>query len=372
MLNLAEKTRKTLERLVKNLKTQESVSSVSLFGSQSRGDAAASSDVDLLIIDNREFDYEYVERTEQNGLLIDLNHVPQKWITKTVPPEIDQKIFESYVLYDRDWTLSNVKEQITKSYYTPERLGIRADVYLIDADIFLSRATSAQAREDYESAKAFAVMSAQSILKTIIEACKLPVSNSRYVETLKKATEQLDVPWHFTSYQTIAGLDNLSQAVVEARLNGFKTVWDEIATSVRTNKPSMDSLHFKIRTKLDYYVTPAFLQGVILRSQALLNEGALPEAAHYVFSVLVDMLENYAWLEAYRQNVRLDYSTLFRSLKGLTQKPSPIHRNAVAALGLANVDAGKVEKIVALTRQIVLDVRTRRKALFNLRRQETY
>ncbi|MEM2102723.1 MAG: nucleotidyltransferase domain-containing protein, partial [Candidatus Bathyarchaeia archaeon] len=103
MLNLAEKTRKTLEKLVKNIKAQESVSSVSLFGSQSRGDAATSSDVDLMIVDNHEFDYEYVERTEQNGLLIDLNYIPRKWITQTVPPEIDQKIFEAYVLYDRDW-----------------------------------------------------------------------------------------------------------------------------------------------------------------------------------------------------------------------------------------------------------------------------
>ncbi|MGQ9566004.1 MAG: nucleotidyltransferase domain-containing protein [Candidatus Bathyarchaeales archaeon] len=372
MLNLVEKTRKTLERLVKNLKTQESVSSVSLFGSQSRGDAVISSDVDLMIVDSREFDYEYVERVEQNGVLIDLNYIPRKWITRTVPPEIDQKIFEAYVLYDRDWTLSNVKEQITKSYYTPERLGIRADIYLIDADIFLSRATSAQAREDYESTKVFATMSAQSILKTLVEACKLPLSNSRYVETLKKAAEQLNTPWHFASYQTVAGLDSLSQDAVEERLSGFKAIWDEIATSVRVNKLFMDTLHFKIRTKLDYYVAPAFLQGMILRSQALLNEGALQEAAHYVFSVLVDMLENYAWLRAYQQNVRLDYSTLFRSLKGLTQKPSSIHKNAIIALGLADLDANNVEKIVALARQIVLDIRGRRKTLFNTRKQETY
>jgi len=372
MVDLSEKVRKSLERLVKNLKTRETVSSISLFGSQSRGDAAPSSDIDLMIVDSREFDYEYVERMEQNGVLIDLNYVPRKWIIGPVPSEIDQKIFESYILYDRDWALANTKEQMMKSYYTPERLNIRADAYLIDTDIYLSRATSAQAREDIESARIFAAISAQAILKTVIEACKLPILNSHYIEKLRTATQQLGMASYFASYQAIAGLDNLDQGIVEAKLSCFKAVWDEIATSAKANRSLLDSMHFKIRTRLNYYITPAFLQGMILRSQALLNEGAFQDIAHYVSNVLVDMLENYAWFKASEQNVRLDYSTLFRSLKGLKQKPSTIHKNAVMALGLESIDAERVGRAVALARQVALDVRGRRKTLFSQMQQETY
>ena len=127
MIRLPEKIRNRLDKLIKNLKTRETIFSISLFGSWSRGDAEPSSDVDLLIADNQIFDNEYTERIEQNGILIDLNYVPQKWITGSVPPEIDQKIYEAYVLYDKEWTITNTKEQMMSSYYSPERLKIRAE-----------------------------------------------------------------------------------------------------------------------------------------------------------------------------------------------------------------------------------------------------
>jgi len=365
MIQLPEKTRKSLDRLVKNLKTRDSVSSISLFGSWSRGDAAPSSDVDLLISDGGNFNYEYVERLEQNGTLIDLNFVPQKWITGPVPSEIDQKIYEAYILYDRDWALTNTKEHMTKSYYTPERLGIRAESYVVDADIYLSRATSAQARGDIESAKVFATISAQAILKIIIEACKQPISSSRYIETLRRAAEQLSKTSLFANYLSIASLDSLDEKTVEERLGSFKAVWDEISSFTKINAPLLNSVHFKIRTKLNYYTAPAFLQGMILRSQALINEGAYQETAHYILNVLVDMLENYAWLKAAEQNIRLDYTTLFRSLKGFKQKPSTIHKNATKALGIESLDEKHVEKTVALAKQVVLEVRGQRKALLS-------
>jgi predicted nucleotidyltransferase len=55
MLTLPEKIRRNLEKVVKEMMIEENVYGVGLFGSWSRGDASASSDVDLLILDGANF-----------------------------------------------------------------------------------------------------------------------------------------------------------------------------------------------------------------------------------------------------------------------------------------------------------------------------
>jgi predicted nucleotidyltransferase len=362
-MQLPEKIRRPLEKLVKNLQTRETISGIGLFGSWSRGDAdPSSSDVDLLIVDNQPFEYEYTERVEQNGTLVDLDHVPIKWITGTAPPEIDQKIHESYIIYDREWKLANTKEHMMNSFYTIERYKIRTENYLLDADIYLSRATSAHARGDQESAQLFATLSAQAILKIVIEAAKLPIICSRYLETLEKATEQLSEPSLFSDYIAIAGLENLNLAQVEGKLSRFKQVWDEMFTFTKANVSLLNSVHFKIRTGLNYYTTPAFLQGTVLRSQALMNEVAHQEAAHYLLVNLADMLENYGWLKAAEQNTRLDCTTLLRFLRGQKQNSSKIYKNATNALGVENAEEKTAEKTIIKAKQVVTEVRQKRKA----------
>jgi predicted nucleotidyltransferase len=372
-MQLPEKIRRPLDKIVKNLQTRENTSSISLFGSWSRGDAdPSSSDVDLLIVDNQPFEYEYTERIEQNGTLIDLDHIPQKWITDTAPPEIDQKIHESYILYDREWKLANTKEHMMNSFYTPERYRIRTENYILDADIYLSRATSAHARGDHESAQLFATISAQTILKTVIEAAKLPLICSHYLETLKMATKQLDELSLLSNYLTVNGLEDLSPPQVAEKLSHFKQVWDEISTFTKTKVSLLDSMHFKIKTKLNYYTTPAFLQGTILRSQALLDETAHQEAANYLLITLADMLENYAWLKAAEQGTRLDYTTLLRFIKGLKQNPSTIYKNAANVFGIESTEEKVAEKTIITAKQVVTEVRQKRKIFSDKMQQETY
>ncbi len=107
---LPENSREVLERLLKDLETRESVVGVGLFGSWSRGDASLSSDVDLLIVDERDFSYEYVERAELENVFLDLDYVPTKWVLRQIPPEIDQKLFEAQVLFDRNGKFAVAEE----------------------------------------------------------------------------------------------------------------------------------------------------------------------------------------------------------------------------------------------------------------------
>ena len=255
---------------------------------------------------------------------------------------------------------------------TPERYSIRAENYLLDADIYLSRATSAHARGDEQSAQLFATLSAQTILKITIEAARLPLSCSRYLEILKTATKQLDADELFQNYLAVAKVETLNAIQVEERLSCFKQVWDEMFGLAKSRASLLDSMHVRIRTKLNYYSAPAFLQGAILRSQALLNEAAHQEAAHYLIVTLADVLENYAWLRAAEQNTRLDYTTLLRFLKGQKQTPARVYNSAVGALGLENVDEKKVEETVATAKRLVSDVRQKRRMFADMLRQEAY
>ncbi|MCK4482337.1 nucleotidyltransferase domain-containing protein, partial [Candidatus Bathyarchaeota archaeon] len=67
-MELPEKIRRTLEKIVREMRIQENIYGVGLFGSRSRGDAAESSDIDLLILDKGNFNHEFVEKIEINGL----------------------------------------------------------------------------------------------------------------------------------------------------------------------------------------------------------------------------------------------------------------------------------------------------------------
>lgn len=345
------------------MRTQENVWGVGLFGSWSRGDATRSSDVDLLIVEGGNFNYEYVERRELKGLLIDLNHIPKKWLTEQPPPELDQKLYELLPLYDRDWSLTNTTNWIRKTYHTQERVDIRTETYVINSDIYLSRATSAQAREDFESARLFAGMAVESIVKILIEICTQPLSNSNFIRTLQHVCEELKMPEIYTGYLHIARLTNMNRADAEKKLKLFKSIWDDVAAYTKKHASTLESMHPKVKAKLKYYETPAFLQGVILKSQDLTNTGAFIEAAHYIERILVEILENYAWLKSKVEGTKLDYTTLLRALKETKEQPNKLYENATKTLNLTNIDSQENNKILSLAKQIISNIRKQRKDL---------
>jgi len=361
---LPEKIRRVLERLVSNLKSEEKIVGVGLFGSWSRGEAVSSSDVDVLLIDESDINHEYFERIEMRGLLIDLDHIPKKWLTGVFPPEIDQKIFEAQVLYDRDWTLTNTKEWLAKTYYTLERALIRTESYMVDSDIYLSRATSAYSREDYQSAQLFAGKAAETMLKILIEACRLPISNSHLIRAIEKASEKLEMLPLYAEYLAITHLYGLEKEDAEKKLNLFKNIWDEISIFAKRHKRELKRSHFRVKTKLNYHLSPSFLQGVILRSKALIKEQNHAEACHYVTDILLDMLENYAQLKSKVEETRIDHTTLMRSLKNISQEnPNIIYEKAAEAFNVEDASREKAQQKIQQAKEIILTIRKQRRKL---------
>jgi hypothetical protein len=363
VITLPEKLRKTMERTVRQLSVRDNVYGVGIFGSWSRGEAAPSSDVDLLILDKASLAYEHVERIQSGGFLVDLDYVPKRWIHGPIPPEIDQKLYELQILYDRDWSLTNTKLLMNKSYGSPERVEIRTEAHVVESDIYLSRATSALSRQDFRSSYLFAVVALENILRVPIEIALESFSSSRFIETLKSSLTKLALCNLFQEYMDIARLSKVDEASIRAKLALFRAIWDEVSAVTKQHMPALESSHFTVRTKLDYYLNPAFLQGAVKRTTSMIDSGKTSEAAHYLNSILIDVVENYVCLKSSIENVRIDYTTLIRSFQSLEENDPRSCENLVRFLNLDRVDKSTVSDIVEKVRAIIIKTRRDRKGL---------
>jgi predicted nucleotidyltransferase len=363
VITLPEKLRKTLEKIVKTLAAKQNVYGVGLFGSWSRGEAADSSDVDLLLLDNNDFTYEYVERVGLGGFLLDLDHVPRRWIQGPIPPEIDQKLYEVQILYDRDWSLTNTKLLMAKSYASPDRVDIRTEAHVVDSDIYLSRATSALSRQDFRSAHLFATEALENILKVLIEIALQPITNSRFLKIAENSTGELGMSNLFDEYVEMTSLSRVNCTDARERLRLFEAVWNDIDSVARQNSKMLEATHFKVRTRLNYYLNPMFLQGVTKRTNEMIDAENLNEACHYLRTILLDIVENYAGLKSSIDKVKTDYSTLMNSLENMEKGNLTNYTNIATLLGLTTADRTTATEETNRTREAMIKVRRDRKLL---------
>ena len=365
MKRLPGNIRDILASLMEDLKSRESVISVGLFGSWSRGEATSSSDVDLLVVDGRNLSYEYVERAEIEGIFLDLNYVPEKWVVREFPPEIDQKIYEAEILYDPNGILETAKNTMRKIMWMPERVEIRTGDYLVKADTLLSRGLSAYGRENYQSAKLNAVLALETVMRVLIEVNKKPLSNSHYIRDLEESMRKLDLKDLYEDYLEISGLSKVDRKNAEGIFKAFVEMWSGVIDIVEANPSAVKSLHEEIINNLNFYCKPSFLRGIILRVRSLLEEGLFVEAAHYMLRSSVDMLENYAWLLASIEGTRFDYTDLVGHLKN-SKVSSMAHENAVEVLMVKEVSLQDANLTLERARDIILNVRQKRKEFIAL------
>jgi predicted nucleotidyltransferase len=363
MFVLPEKIRKTLERIVADMRVKEDVYGIGLFGSWSRGEASSSSDVDLIVFDKGNFSYEYLERIEAAGLFIDLDYVPKDWIHSRIPPEIDQKIYEMRILYDRDWSLANTKLFMAKSYGSLERVDIRTEAHLIDSDVYLSRATSAFSRDDFLSAHLFATTALEEILKVLLEIASTPFSNSHFVEALEFSANKLGLRQLFNDYLEITELGKVDGRDVKDKVKLFKTIWNEIYAFAVRSQQTIESSHFKIKKGLRYYLNPAFLQGTMIRTSFLIDSEKFAEASRYLKSILMAIIENYVWLKTSADGFPIDYTTLMRSFKNAEERNPRNYENTAEFLNLKEVDRAAAAEAIEKVKEIMVKIRKERKAL---------
>ena len=360
---LPDNIKRVLESLLDDLKSREAVISIGLFGSWSRGEASESSDVDLLIVDRRSLGYEYVERAEIDNIFLDLNYVPEKWVTSEFPPEIDHRLYETRILYDPDGTLRRAKETLLKMMWTSERLEIRTGNYLVEADILLSRGLSAHERLDHKSAKLNAALALEEILKIPMEVCRAEFSNSRYLRALEESMKKLNLKEIYNEYLEVSGLSKINRRRAEGIFERFQSMWGAAVKFFEANSHITEKLHEYVVNNLNFYCKQSFLRGISARTRTLLQEGLYAEATHYMQRSSVNMLENYAWLLSEIEKRQFDYTRLIEFLRDSHVSPSAVYEGALEVLMLGDVSAEDAEDSLERARSIILDIRGRRKEL---------
>lgn len=167
----------------------------------------------------------------------------------------------------------------------------------------------------------------------------------------------------FSEYVKIAGLNKVENVAVKDKLGLFKTIWDEINAIAKQNLTMLESSHFKVRAKLNYYLNPAFLQCAVIRATSLIDSEKIVEASHYLKNILLDIVENYAWFKSSIDKIKIDYTTLTRSLESLEEKNPKNYENIIKFLGLSDIDKTVVSHEVEKVREMILKIRKDRKVL---------
>jgi hypothetical protein len=200
-------------------------------------------------------------------------------------------------------------------------------------------------------------------LKVLVEIALEPFSNSRFVERLEVSAAKLGMRDLFNEYLEITGLNKTDNVIAKDKLKLFKVIWDEMKVTTEQNLQALESSHFKVKTKLNYYLDPAFLQGVVMRTNALIDSGKVVEASHYLTSIFLDIVENYVWLKSSIDKVKIDYTTLIRSLESLEEKNPKNYDYILKFLNLSDVTTFNAPSAIEKSRKIILKIRKDRKIL---------
>ncbi|MEM3590972.1 MAG: nucleotidyltransferase domain-containing protein [Candidatus Bathyarchaeia archaeon] len=362
-MSLPNKVRGVLEPFIEDLKSRETISGIGLFGSWGRGNAVPSSDIDLLIVEDRDFDYERVERIEVDNCLVDLVYIPKRWITYSIPAEIDQKLYELQVLFDRDGSLRRARDLMAKVYWRPERVEIRTESYLIEADAYLSRARLAFHKGDQQSAKVNSTRSFRALMKILLEVGRKLASNSSFTRSLEGASESLGMRPLYENYVSLAGFVELDKASVKNMLSALSLSWRGMINFVRENSSLLKEIYPKISVKVNYYGREEFLKGLMVRASSLMDEATLIEAAHYIYHTLADALENYVYFTCIVEGVKFDYATIMKCLGESRKSPAEVFQGATDVLRVKNVSSQDAEKALKSVSEAAANIRQRRKDL---------
>jgi hypothetical protein len=93
------------------------------------------------------------------------------------------------------------------------------------------------------------------------------------------------------------------------------------------------------------------------------DSGKVVEASHYLKGILLDIVENHVWLKSSVDRVKVDYTTLMRSLESLEEKNPKNYDYMMKFLDLSNVTKFNAASAIEKTREMILKIRRDRKVL---------
>lgn len=356
--------RSTFDRFIEDLTKQATVSSIGLFGSWSRYDASPTSDFDVLVIDRRTFDYEFHERVDYDGVTMDITRIPIRWVSGVVNPNVDHMLHETIVLYDPSGLLKRARDWVDANYRTRGRIEVRTEEYLTNSDTYLSRASAALARDDFETASLFSDMSLKPIGHVIMEIADLPITRSAFVWNLRRACEKIDMIGTYKVIINNARLAGLEKADVLSCLEIFEGLWRRISRYMADNRDVIEGLHDRLRDEISYLTDPTMLKGLLTRVRRMIFESNFIEASNYMRDWLLPLIESYAWLISAKQDSKLEYTSLFKTIK-LYEGSAGIFESAADIFNVKNIEEKAVKNEIESARSVITYTRKKRREMID-------
>ena len=349
----------TFNRFVEDLAKQATVSSIGLFGSWSRYDASPASDYDVLVVGGQGLEYEFHERIEYEGLLVDITRIPRRWVGEVIRPDVDHVLHETILLYDPSGMLKRARDWVEANYRTTGRIEVRTEQYLSNADTYFSRASAANAHGDLETTSVFSDMSLTPIAYIIMDVAGLPITRSAFVWNLRRACEKIDMIGTYKVVLNTTRLAGLEKADVSSNLDRFEGTWRRLSGYMADNREVVDGLHSMIRDEINYLTDPTMLKGIFARAEEMLDENNFIEAADYMRSWLLPLLQDYAWLISAKQGNKFDYTSLFKTIR-LYEGPAGIYDSAAEIFNIKDLEANAVRQELETARSIIAYARKKR------------
>lgn len=349
-------------KFVDDLSEQATVTSIGLFGSWSRYDASPSSDFDILVVDSRGFDYEFNERVEYDGAIMDITRIPRKWVDEVVNPDVDHMLHETLILYDPSGMLKQAMDWTETNYRTPGRVEVRTEQHLTSADTYLSRASTAMVREDLETAALFSDMSLDPVGNVIMEVAGYPITRSAFIWNLRRACERINMIGTYKVIINNRRLGGLEKADVFRQLERFEGLWRRISNFMGDNREVVENLHDRLRGEISYLTGPTMLGGLFARAEEMINQNNFIEAANYMRGWLLPLVEAYAWLIASKRGSKLDYTSLFRTIRHHEGAASIIDA-AAEIYNVSNIETNAVRQEIETSRSVIAHIRKNRRDL---------
>ena len=351
-----------IESFVDQLTRREDVVAVGLFGGWARYDASAASTLDFLVVGGSGVDFESHELIEHGGLLLDVNHVPWRWLGEIVKPEVDHRLHEAIVLYDPKGLLGKARGFVEQNYRAPGRVDIRTEGYIAMADVYMSRASSAVTRRNLETASVYVDAGLESISGVLMDIAGVPIARESFVWNLRRACEGLGLMDFYRDFIDVSRLSGLeARDVVEVRRR-FEGVWRQISGYLCDSGDALAGLHEVLKREVGYLTSRSMLGLLLAVAEDMLDGGNFVGAAVYLRGWLRRLLEGYAWVVSARRGNKLDYTSLFKTIGG-DGGAGNVREGVVGVLGLGGVDGEGARRAFERSRSMVSLVRSSRRGL---------
>jgi hypothetical protein len=125
----------------------------------------------------------------------------------------------------------------------------------------------------------------ENTLRILTEITLEPFSDSHFVERIEHAHEKAGNAWNIRRVSQISRLDQVDEQRIRKKQKLFKSAWEEINMTATKKLQRPTSTHAIVKANLNYYLEPAFLQGVMIRTNSIVDSGEIIEASNYLKSI---------------------------------------------------------------------------------------